>query len=144
MHLPSRGGGGRASRVRPDVNVTPLVDVVLVLLIIFMVITPMLQRNKDVVLPRATHIDERTKEEDPLTISITHDERLWIGAREVTLPDIGKEVKALIKDSPGRRVLIKGDERVHIKQVRLVMHEVQEAGAKAVGLGVDVPEGDEP
>ena len=135
--------GGSGDGPRAEINITPLVDVVLVLLIIFMVITPMLQRNKDVILPRASNIDERTKEEDPLTISITVDEKLWIGAREVALPDIGKEVKALIKDSPGRRVLIKGDERVHIKQVRLVMHEVQEAGAKAVGLGVDVPEGGE-
>ena len=132
--------GGSSKGPRSEINITPMVDVVLVLLIIFMVVTPLLQKNKDVVLPQAQHIDERTKEEDPLTISITSDEKVWLGAGEVAIADLQKAVKQTLAESPGRLVLIKGDERLKMKQVRLVMKEAQEAGAKAVGLGVDKPE----
>jgi len=132
--------GGPSNGPKSEINITPMVDVVLVLLIIFMVVTPLLQKNKDVVLPQATHIDERTKEEDPLTVSITSDEKVWVGAGEVAMRDIQKIVKQTLAESPERLVLIKGDERLHMKQVRLVMKEVQDAGAKAVGLGVDKPE----
>ena len=125
---------------RSEINITPMVDVVLVLLIIFMVVTPLLQKNKDVVLPRADNIDERTKEEDPLTISITSDEKVWVGAGEVTMEGVKAVVKATIAENPGKLVLIKGDQRLHMKKVRQVMKEVQEAGAKSVGLGVDKPE----
>ncbi len=126
---------------KSEINITPMVDVVLVLLIIFMVVTPMLQRNKDVVLPRATNIDERTKEEDPLTLSVTPDEKIWVGNGAVQISEVSKVVKAALAEAPGRLVLIKGDERLKVKQVRLLMKEVQTAGAKSVGLGVDKPEG---
>ena len=132
--------GGPSNGPRSEINITPMVDVVLVLLIIFMVVTPLLQKNKDVVLPRATHIDERAKEEDPMTVSITSDEKIWVGAGEIPLEDVQKVVKATLAESPDRVVLIKGDERLHMKQVRRVMKEVQDAGAKAVGLAVDKPE----
>jgi len=127
---------------RSEINVTPMVDVVLVLLIIFMVVTPMLQRNKDVVLPRATNIDEANREEDPLTISITSDQAVWVGNSQVEVGRVKPVVEAALKEQPNRLVLIKGDERLPIKQVRLVMKEVQDAGAKSVGLGVDKPEGE--
>ncbi|MCC6621492.1 MAG: biopolymer transporter ExbD [Deltaproteobacteria bacterium] len=127
---------------RSEINVTPMVDVVLVLLIIFMVVTPMLQRNKDVVLPRATNIDEVNREEDPLTISITSDQSIWVGNAQVAVADVKKRVSEALVETPNRLVLIKGDERLPIKQVRLVMKEVQDAGAKSVGLGVDKPEGE--
>jgi biopolymer transport protein TolR len=125
---------------KSEINITPMVDVVLVLLIIFMVVTPMLQRNKDVVLPRATNIDDRTREEDPLTLSVTTDEKIWVGNGAVQISEVSKVVKAALAEAPGRLVLIKGDERLKVKQVRLLMKEVQNAGAKSVGLGVDKPE----
>lgn len=132
--------GGPQGGPRSEINITPMVDVVLVLLIIFMVVTPMLQKNKDVVLPRATHIEERAKEEDPYTISITADDKVWIGAGEVKIEDLDALVKQVMAEHPEKIVLIKGDERLKMKQVRLVMKEVQDAGAKSVGLGVDKPE----
>ena len=75
-----RRRGGRSSAMS-EINITPMVDVVLVLLIIFMVVTPLLQKNKDVVLPRADNIDLRTKEEDPLTISICASGTRWFRFR---------------------------------------------------------------
>lgn len=133
---------GSGKGPKSEINVTPLVDVCLVLLIIFMVVTPLMQKNKDVVLPQAQNISERAKEEDPLTISITHDEHVWIGASPVRLEDVKKAVERTMAETPDKAVLIKGDERLTMKRVREVMKEVQEAGAKSVGLGVDKP--DEP
>lgn len=132
--------GGPQGGPRSEINITPMVDVVLVLLIIFMVVTPMLQKNKDVVLPRATNIEERAKEEDPFTISITSDDKVWIGAGEVKVDQLARLVREMHAEHPEKMVLIKGDERLKMKQVRLVMKEVQDAGAKSVGLGVDKPE----
>jgi biopolymer transport protein ExbD len=132
--------GGPQGGPKSEINITPMVDVVLVLLIIFMVVTPMLQRNKDVVLPRASNVDDRTKEEDPLTLSVTPDEKVWVGNGAVAMGDVSKIVKDSLAESPNRLVLIKGDERLKVKQVRLLMKEVQNAGAKSVGLGVDKPE----
>lgn len=132
--------GGPQGGPKSEINITPMVDVVLVLLIIFMVVTPMLQKNKDVVLPRATNIEERAKEEDPFTISITSDDKVWIGAGEVKVDQLARLVREMHAEHPEKIVLIKGDERLKMKQVRLVMKEVQDAGAKFVGLGVDKPE----
>jgi len=69
-------GGHRG--VKSEINITPLVDVVLVLLIIFMVVTPMLQRGKDVHLPKATSFKERPSDADPLILSITKDKSLYL------------------------------------------------------------------
>src|SRR3954463_12080848 len=71
-------GVGPSRGVKNSINVTPLIDVVLVLLIIFMVVTPMLQRGKDVRLPEATNIDQEKKETDPLIVSVTIDKKVWI------------------------------------------------------------------
>ena len=131
---------GASKGPRSEINITPLVDVVLVLLIIFMVVTPLLQRNKDVVLPRASNIDAGNKDEDPLAISITKDGAIWVGNAKVTTADVRAVVTASVKEKPNRLVLIKGDERLKVKQVREIMKEVQEAGAKSVGLGVESPD----
>lgn len=135
--------GGSGDGPRSDINVTPLVDVCLVLLIIFMVVTPMLQRSKEVQLPQARHFDEGAKEEDPLTLAITVDEKIWLGNAAITLAEVPAVVQDALKRSPDRVVVIKGDARLTMRQVREVMQKVQDAGAKSVGLGVDVakPEG---
>ena len=132
--------GGPQGGPKSEINITPMVDVTLVLLIIFMVVTPLLQKNKDVILPRADNIDERTKEEDPLTISITEDDKIWLGNAPLPMTDVKRVVKEMLTENPSNMVLIKGDQRIKVKQVRLVMKEVQEAGAKFVGLGVDKPD----
>jgi len=78
--------GGKG--VKSDINVTPLVDVVLVLLIIFMVITPMLQRGKPVQLPRAKMVSELKHGGDPILLSVTSDGRVFIDKREVSKKEL--------------------------------------------------------
>jgi biopolymer transport protein ExbD len=124
---------------KSDINVTPLVDVCLVLLIIFMVVTPMLQQGKEVSLPVATNIDEGTEEEDPLILAVTADKRVWMGSTEIRLEDVAVVVKSSLAASPNRAVLLKGDTRLSMKQIREVMKYAQDGGAKSVALGVETP-----
>jgi biopolymer transport protein ExbD len=132
--------GSKKDGPRSDINVTPLVDVCLVLLIIFMVVTPMLQQGKDVQLPVATHIDEGTEEEDPLILAVSADKRVWHGSNEVKPAQVTALVKSALAASPNRAVLLKGDVRLSMKQVREVMKYAQDGGAKSVALGVETPE----
>ncbi|MCI0570010.1 MAG: biopolymer transporter ExbD [Myxococcaceae bacterium] len=132
--------GGSKGGVKSDINVTPLVDVVLVLLIIFMVVTPMLQRGKDVRLPKAENI---TKEKegaasDPIILSVTPDKKMWVESD--AYPDeagLEARLKDVFTKEPGRRVLLKGDDSLSFEDVRKVMKVANTAGAKTVALGVE-------
>ena len=127
-------GGGKKG-VKNEINVTPLVDVVLVLLIIFMVITPMLQRGKDVNLPKSTRVDDE-KKGDPLVLSVTTDGKTWIESNEVAESAIEAKVAEALRREPGKKVMLKGDERVTVGDVRKVMQHARLAGARGVALAV--------
>jgi biopolymer transport protein TolR len=131
------GGGPRSGGIKADINVTPLVDVVLVLLIIFMVVTPMLQRGKDVKLPSAQKSEQQKKDNDPIILSVTPDGQLYLERellpRERAEFDLGR----LLSAKPGRKVLLKGDRSLKVKSVREVMNLARQAGAKGVALGVE-------
>lgn len=129
--------GGKKGSFKNDINVTPLVDVVLVLLIIFMVITPMLQRGKDVKLPVSRTIEEGGSEEDPLILSITKDKLLYIESTEVKDADYVTALSKELAAKPGRRLLLKGDESLEVGAVRNLMDMTRKAGAKSVQLGVE-------
>lgn len=89
--------------VKSDINVTPLVDVVLVLLIIFMVITPMLQRGKDVKLPRAMRVETGEKGADPIIVSVTADKGLFIENDAFDDAGFVAELSRKLKVKPGDR-----------------------------------------
>jgi biopolymer transport protein TolR len=129
-------GGGSSKGPKNDINVTPLIDVVLVLLIIFMVITPMLQRGKDVKLPVAEKINEDSKESDPLIVSITSDKKVYIEADAVAEDDFGEQLKKALGDQ-NKKILLKGDERLTFGDVRRIMNKMRDAGAKNVSIGVE-------
>jgi biopolymer transport protein TolR len=129
--------GGSGKGVKNDINVTPLVDVVLVLLIIFMVITPMLQRGRDVHLPKAKNVGEEKQKSDPLIVSITTDKKLWIEANNVAEAAFETDLSVEFVKEPNRRVLLKGDEQLTVGDVRKVMDHAKKAGAKAVELAVE-------
>jgi biopolymer transport protein ExbD len=129
--------GGSSKGIKNDINVTPLVDVVLVLLIIFMVITPMLQRGKDVHLPKANNPEKEQKEGDPLIVSITPDRKIYIEANSVTEENLETSITPFIDKDPTRKMLLKGDEALVVGDVRKVMDHLKKAGAKGVELAVE-------
>ena len=134
--------GGRGG-IKSDINVTPLVDVVLVLLIIFMVVTPMLQRGKDVMLPKAKVIDKDPGTGDPLILSITSDKRVWVDKDSFDANTLEQKLKDEIIAQPTRAFLLKGDSRVTVGDIRKVMAIARKAGARGVRIAVDQvkPEG---
>ena len=120
--------------VRSDINVTPLVDVVLVLLIIFMVITPLLQRGKAVQLPEAKLISELKAGGDPIILSVTRDGRTWIDKEEIKKDDLAPALEATMSKMPGAPVMFKGDRDVDYKFVREAILEVTKTRVMGVSL----------
>jgi len=134
MAMTTGGSGG----IKSDINVTPLVDVVLVLLIIFMVVTPLLQRGKDVKLPTATkQKDPGAEPPDPLIVSITPDKRIWLEKDPVTDEQLKQALAGKLAAEPWKPILVKGDQSLTFGDVRRVLKDAQDAKAKSVKLGVE-------
>jgi len=124
--------GGKG--VKSDINVTPLVDVVLVLLIIFMVITPLLQRGKPVVLPDARHVSALKSGGDPVLLSVTRDGKIWIDKEEVKKEDLAQMLQAAMQAQRGAPVLLKGDRDLEYKTVREVVLEISKTHLLGISL----------
>jgi biopolymer transport protein TolR len=128
---------GGSKGVKNDINITPLVDVVLVLLIIFMVVTPMLQRGKDVHLPRAKQTGDDKQQADPLVLSLTPDRKIWVESVQYDEDKVEARVAQDIMADPNKRVLLKGDEGLSVGDVRQLMDHAKKGGAKTVELAVE-------
>ena len=115
--------GGKKGGAMADINVTPLVDVVLVLVIIFMVVTPMLSSGVDVELPKAKTAEEEKDMGQHLVISVRGDGVVFVDRAEVTLDELAPLVE---KERANRPMLLKGDQKVTYKQVRDVMDKLHE------------------
>jgi biopolymer transport protein ExbD len=128
---PSRG-------IKADINVTPLVDVVLVLLIIFMVVTPLIASGIAVDLPRTAHHARKPDDGKVIIVSITREERVYIGRAPVPrLEDVGTAMTAEHKRFPDKSVFIKGDTRAPYGVVRQVLAQLHEAKIDDVVLGTE-------
>ena len=131
-------GVGGHKGIKAEINVTPMVDVVLVLLIIFMVITPMLQRGKDVQLPKAMKVDDEKKgASDPIVVSVTPDKRIYIESNSYDDEGFQVELQKKLIANPSTRILLKGDQSLVFEDVRRVMNLAKKSGAKAIALGVE-------
>src|SRR4051812_22407576 len=129
---------GAKTGVRSDINITPLVDVVLVLLIIFMVITPMLQRGKSVDLPKARHAVPGKGEVDPGFISVTRDGNVFI--EQDKQPASKEDLLAAMKEvasTPGKRLMLKADMETEYGKVRPVLDLASKAKLKGVSLAAE-------
>jgi biopolymer transport protein TolR len=133
--------GGPRKGVKAEINITPLVDVVLVLLIIFMVVTPLLQRGKDVRLPQVEKPDAETKEGDPLILSVTSDKKIFLEQSPLDEDGLAAELRARLSREPNRKILLKGDERLAYGDIRRVMEVTRKAGARSISLGVEQRKG---
>ncbi len=132
MAMTAGGKGG----VKSEINVTPLVDVVLVLLIIFMVVTPMLQRGKDVQLPRSIAVDKEAKG-DPLILSVTKDGKVWVEKDQFDGDGLLKKLQDEVAADPYKPFLLKGDSGATVGDVRKVMAIARKAGARGVRVAVE-------
>ena len=120
--------------VMPEVNVTPLIDVVLVLLIIFMVVTPMLARGVAVDLPRTKFHEKKNDTGEQIVVSIDQAGKIWVGADIVELDGVKAAVQAEFRKK-GSEIHVKADHRLTYVEVRRVLEKIHEAGAPTVALG---------
>jgi biopolymer transport protein ExbD/biopolymer transport protein TolR len=125
---PPKGGG-----VRSDINVTPLVDVVLVLLIIFMVVTPMLHRGVDLELPKTKHHSTRQDTGEQLVVSVRAD-GVYIEADKVDLEQLSSLLEKELKNNPTRPVNVHADNSLKFGEVRKVLEQVHASGAPTVNM----------
>jgi biopolymer transport protein TolR len=125
------GNGNR--RFMSDINVTPFVDVMLVLLIIFMVTAPMMIQGLDVSLPTAT-AEPLPSDEEPLIISIDKSSQIFISDFQVTAEFLREKLSAILKGRKDRTVYLKADKDVSYGTVVQVMSEIKGAGIEKLGM----------
>jgi biopolymer transport protein TolR len=129
--------GGKKGGPMADINVTPMADIMIVLLIIFMVITPLLQRGVDVKLPQAANTKERKDEPKSIVVAVKKDKTIYLGTQRL---DDQSQLQPLIKerlqDLPegSRMIYLKADDALPYSEVMKVMDLVREAGVEEVAL----------
>ena len=116
-----------------EINVTPLVDVMLVLLVIFMVTAPIIQQGVSVDLPTA-RVGALGAEEPPLIVSVTRRGVLYLDDQTILLADLTKRLERLVRDEPARPLFVRADSEVPYGEVVAVMATVKDAGVERVGL----------
>ena len=123
-------------KVNSNINVTPMVDVMLVLLIIFMVITPMLNNKVTVDLPTANAavvMDDANKE-DAVTVAVTRDGRTWLGADPVQNADLGAKITDKLTNQTNKEVFLRADNRAKYGPVMDAVDGIRTAGVSQLGL----------
>jgi biopolymer transport protein ExbD len=124
--------------VKSDINVTPLVDVVLVLLIIFMVVTPMIASGVAVDLPKTSHHSRKPDDGKDIIVSVTEDKRYYVGTTRVArLEELGAAIKNERRRFPEKTIFVKGDARAPFGTVREAMQILQAADISDVVLGTE-------
>jgi biopolymer transport protein TolR len=138
----SMSGGGDGSGLQSEINVTPMVDIMLVLLIIFMVVTPFLQQGITVAIPRDSKYaeeDEKINKESSVIISVPNDQEYYLGKKRVSLDDLKTQVEKALetKKDEDRIVYIKSGIGVSYGEVVAVINAVREKGVDRIGLVAD-------
>ena len=126
--------GGAKGGVKSDINVTPLVDVMLVLLIIMMLIAPMLQQGVTLKLPTASNTVDKPEVQGQTIIAIAKDKSLYLNAKQIQEGTLATKITELLENSKDKIVLIKADEEVEYAAVMAAMDELRQAGIEDIGL----------
>lgn len=140
----NRGGGGRRYRPMAEINVTPMVDVMLVLLIIFMVAAPMMTTGVPVDLPR-TQATPINQEQEPITISVNPEGKIFIQETEVQMEELVPRLRAIAdaqptgQGQPERRIFVRGDRAISYGRVMEVMGNIAAGGFTRVALLAEQP-----
>ncbi len=125
-----------SKNVSSNINVTPMVDVMLVLLIIFMVITPMLQNKVSIDMAKvdnAVAMPDADKE-DAIVVAVTRDGGVFLGQDKVAPSELGQKVADKLADKPGKTIYVRADARAQYKAVEEAIDDVRTAGVDEVGL----------
>jgi biopolymer transport protein ExbD/biopolymer transport protein TolR len=123
--------------MRADINVTPLVDVVLVLLIIFMVITPMIVRGVSVELPITSHHDRKPDDNKDVVVSINQNGDIYLNADKVPVERLTASVEEERRRHPEKGIFLKADHRIRYGAARAAMEAIHRAGVEDVQIGTD-------
>jgi biopolymer transport protein TolR len=126
--------GGAKGGVKADINVTPLVDVMLVLLIIMMLVAPMLQQGVSVKLPTAANTVDKPEVQGQTVVAIGRDKSMYLNAKMVQESEMATKVNELLENAKEKIVLIKADEEVEYGAVMSAMDQLRQAGIEDIGL----------
>lgn len=126
--------GGSKGGLKADINVTPLVDVMLVLLIIMMLIAPMLQQGVSVKLPQASNSADKPETQDQTVVAVTSDRRIYLNGVPMQEAELGTRVITLMETKKEKVVLIKGDEEAPYSAIMSAMDRLREANIENIGL----------
>jgi biopolymer transport protein ExbD/biopolymer transport protein TolR len=123
-------------KVNSNINVTPMVDVMLVLLIIFMVITPMLNNKVNVDLPKAdaAKVMEDANKEDAVIVAVTRDGTTYLGGDKVSDDDLGTKIAAKLENKTSKEVYLRADVRANYGKVMDAVDGIRSAGVSELGL----------
>ena len=120
-----------------EINVTPLVDVMLVLLIVFMITAPLLTKGVDVVLPKAAAVTLPAPDEPPLSVSVASDGSVYIQETEIEIEALATQLFAIAGEGYESKIYVRGDTNVEYGQVMDVLTRMQQAGFRNVSLVTD-------
>ena len=145
--MPSGGGNrgrGRRGNYRPvaDINVTPLVDVMLVLLIVFMVTAPLLTVAVPVDLPKTEAQSSIKQDDEPLIISINEAGEIYLQETKTSAQNLVKKLQAITKTNADARVFIRGDRKISYGKIMEIMGTLNAAGYRKVALVTELPTSD--
>jgi biopolymer transport protein ExbD len=126
--------GAAKGGVKADINVTPLVDVMLVLLIIMMLVAPMLQQGVSVKLPTASNTIDKPEVQGQTVVAIGRDKSMYLNAKPVQEGEMATRVNELLENKTEKIVLIKADEEVEYGAVMAAMDQLRQAGIEDIGL----------
>ena len=133
--------GGAKGGVKADINVTPLVDVMLVLLIIMMIVAPLLQQGVSVTLPKATNTVDKPETQGQTVIAIASNKAIYLNAKPVNEGELVTRVTELLENQKEKIILIRADEEVEYSAVMTTMDQLRQAGIEDIGLVVDPKKG---
>jgi len=142
---PNAGGrhqrGRRAAPTLAEINVIPLVDVMLVLLIIFMVAAPMLQRGVEVNLPKARRTSEISSERIFVDVPATfkQDRRVFLGKESIGMPALAERLRQQLVNRTDKQVFVRGDGELYVQNLIDVLDELKAAGVENVGIVTELP-----
>jgi biopolymer transport protein TolR len=129
----SSGGGGKSRMALSEINVTPLVDVMLVLLIMFMVTTPLMQQGIEVDLPKTSASGVEPTDE-PFVMVISADQKITAGKQPMAMADLQTKLKAIFEKRKNKQIYIQADRKVDYGFVAEAMAEIRAAGIFNIGL----------